>query len=211
MAKGDKPCLSKVCIGDKLASLGHIDWLPAKTDFQGFDVATFDPRESSINDNLKRFAPDNKDKAKALINYIVADKVDNNSFKGLSELKGFCRTGTSILGLSGKFKSKSGHVTTVYFKIFSGESPEDQFYKVVRIIRVIEGNYSAAQWKELGERLAEQYGQYQLIDQYSPSREKPSWRFRAPKFELQEALNESRPDPKKLWQYPGCSTSLSLD
>lgn len=218
----EKLCLSDVCIGDEMSDLTHVDWSPAKTKISGILAAEFTPRESVVKDLLKGVAPSIRKEVESLAGYFVAGKIDSGAVERLGALKGFCELFKPFGVIHGSFMSKSGHITTVDFKLLVGEQPEDQKIIVDKIERTFKGVLTEEQRNDLFAQTSAKYNGFKQTKPSSYSAGDPleqAWEFTGKSLTLYGprllpiSWQVGFGGNDKLLKYPGCSGSnaVSLD
>lgn len=228
--KNGNPCLNDICIGDNMATLMQkkIPWVQVKG-YSGESYAKYKPIPVAVERIKKLVAPQPDNNFKNAIFYIStpanfgsndgSGSFDARGLEEISKIQGFCRS----LTLEGKFKSRSGYLTTVSMTLVPSDDGTSQDFVVRHIIRDFPRNTTVDDKFQVESEFTERYRSVrragwhdQRLANAVPAIQdgnndiNPSWRFSGDYLLL--ARPYSVKDTSQLFlKYPGCSQSLKLD
>lgn len=144
----EMPCIKEICLGDGLEKLQGISWEPMPNMGYTYDASV-----------VAKWGYNQK--AEKIINWLAAGRFDAQTLPLLGGITwcgpNYAPNSDLDSSLKGKFKSESGHDTTVYIKLIpSANNPAEQNWKVVAIGRSY--RYSSNEQREqLENDLRKQY------------------------------------------------------
>lgn len=228
--KDGNPCLNDICIGDNMATLMQkkIPWVQVKG-YSGESYAKYKPNSIAINRVKELVSPQPESNYKNAIFYLTTPSIvgsgngggsfDARGLEQISKVHGFC----SKLTLEGKFKSKSGYLTTVSMTLVPSDDGTSQSFVVRHIIRDFPRNTTVDDKFQVESEFTERYRSVrragwhdQRLANAVPAIQDgkndiyPSWRFSGDYLLLASPLTVK--DTSQLFlKYLGCSQSLKLD
>ena len=228
--KDGNPCLNDICIGDNISTLMQkkIPWVQVKG-YSGENYAKYKPNSIAINRGKELVAPQPESNYKNAIFYLTTPSIigsangggsfDARGLEQISKVHGFCRG----LTLEGKFKSKSGYLTTVSMTLVPSDDGASQDFFIRHIIRDFPRNTTIDDKFQVESEFTERYRSVrragwhdQRLANAIPAIQdgkndiNPSWRFSGDYLLLASPLTVK--DTSQLFfKYPGCSQSLKLD
>lgn len=228
--KDGNPCLNDICIGDTMDTLMQkkIPWMQVKG-YSGENYAKYKLIPNDVERVKKLVAPQSENNYKNAIFYIStpssfgsndgSGSFDARGLEQISKVHGFCRK----LTLEGKFKSKSGYLTTVSMTLVPSDDGTSQSFFVRHIIRDFPRNTTVDDKFQVESEFTERYRSVrragwndQRLANAIPAIQdgkndiNPSWRFSGDYLLLASPLTVK--DTSQLFlNYPGCSQSLKLD
>lgn len=208
------PCLSGICIGDEISTLGGIKWQTAL--YSGKPITSLKMNNVAVKELLVNFAPSAATAVAAAAPYLLFNVFDGQAIPKLAKVKGFCKNTMSPFGISGNFISDSGHNTEVVINVVPGADPSNQSLRVTYIKRVFPSEYTREQINELSKQLEERYqGAKKISGMGGATLTEPTWEFDiyARKLELNapgNSYNNGKTNDQ-LKKYPGCEKSLKID
>lgn len=228
--KDGNPCLNDICIGDNMATLMQkkISWVQVKG-YSGESYTKYKPNSIAINRVKELVAPQPDSNYKNAIFYLTTPSIigssngggsfDTRGLEQIIKVQGFCRG----LTLEGKFKSKSGYLTTVSMTLVPSDDGASQDFIIRHIIRDFPSNTTVDDKFQVESEFTERYRSVrragwhdQRLANAIPAIQdgkndiNPSWRFNGNYLLL--ASPYSVEDTSQLFlKYPGCNQSLKVD